>query len=556
LNFEIVPVHGLPVATRARRAMADPMAQSQTYALGTDEGDLALRAREIGVRHRAAQNFRNRRLLRPSPAGMLITLERLSIAALRSYDDDDADDAASVASVDSLAQPTQQRSPSWLEEAMSEPSGVSPLVIVGEPVEPADDGFSLLQAFFATVKSVCGPAVLYIPKGFQEGGVVFSPLMLLFSYALFGWGAARLLEAWAAHRKSYAGLMGAAFGRRGVALVRFTIVAQQSGICLTYFIFVATNLQQLACYARPVAEPPSLKALCVLQSVIYAPLCCIRNVQNFAHTNLAANALILYALVVLASFAGAAVSRDAADVGMPSLPYFEPSTFYLFVGTSAFVYEGSAALLVPLQEAVKRSRQHAFPAMYIQTCGGIIVTYIFFGTLNWAAYGAATQTVLTVNLPSGRWKASVQLAYTAAVVLTFPLQMFPAIQILKKSAWRPIAKACCGSARMRRDAAYSVVPESPLEERRWASSVNGTVGRCGLVVALSFCAVAVVSSLDKLVALIGGCLGIPLAFVFPLAIHLKLMPDAPRAVRRFNKVAMAVGITLAVACSGVTLATW
>ena len=86
---------------------------------------------------------------------------------------------------------------------------------------------------------------------------------------------------------------------------------------------------------------------------------------------------------------------------------------------------------MPLQEAVKPDRRADFSKMYVRTCAGIIATYICFGALNWIAYGKSTQVVLTLNLPRGPWKASVQLAYSLAVVFTFPLQLYPAVQILK-----------------------------------------------------------------------------------------------------------------------------
>ena len=77
-----------------------------------------------------------------------------------------------------------------------------------------------------------------------------------------------------------------------------------------------------------------------------------------------------------------------------------------------------------------------------------------------------------------------------------------------------------------------------------------------MVVALCGVAVMEVDNLDKLVALVGGFLGIPLAFVYPLAIHLRLVPDAPRATQLLNRVCIVVGVVLAVMCSAVTVATW
>ena len=104
-------------------------------------------------------------------------------------------------------------------------------------------------------------------------------------------------------------------------------------------------------------------------------------------------------------------------------------------------------------------------------------------------------------------------------------------------------------------------PESPARAdgkppRPRTSKLEGNAARLALVALLCAIAVAEVESLDKLVALIGGCLGIPLAFIFPLAIHLRVVDDASRATRMLNRVAMGVGLVLCLACTGVTIATW
>ena len=272
-----------------------------TYAFGDDAGNLAARAREIGLQHRAA-------LLRESgdrhsyAAGMLGST-KLQLAVLASfdpdYDHDDEPPEPRRASVNDAAgfRPLE-RVPSWLAEVEERRQQRSE----HGSLESLRGGFTLNQAFLAVIKSAVGPAVLYMPKGFQEGGLCFSLGMLVLSFALFSLGATRLLEAWEGCRKSYAAMMGLAFGHRGVLVVRFTIVAQQCGICLTYFIFVATNLRELVMYACPSFAAPSLAQCCLLQVLAYAPLSCIRNMQNFALTNLVANALILYSLVVLAVY--------------------------------------------------------------------------------------------------------------------------------------------------------------------------------------------------------------------------------------------------------------
>ena len=575
---------------------------SNTYAFGDDAGNLAARAREIGLEHRAA-------LLRGegdrhSYAAGVMSSTKLQLAVLNSFDPDydvEEEDGEPAwdrrRSLNDAGPRPLERVPSWLAEVEERRANRTH----HGSLDDMRGGFTLSQAFLAVIKSAVGPAVLYMPKGFEEGGLAFSLGMLLVSFCLFSLGASRLLEAWDEKRKSYAAMMGSAYGQRGVLLVRFTIVAQQCGICLTYFIFVATNVRELLQYVVPTWTPPSLAQCCLLQVAVYAPLSCIRNMQNFALTNLVANALILYSLVVLATFGTVKVVE--AKPPLASLSLFNAKSFYLFIGTSAFVYEGSAALVVPLAEAVRPDLQHKFPTLYVRTCALIVATYIVFGVLNWVAYGNWTETVLTVNLAPSPWKASVQLAYSLAVIFTFPLQLFPAIQILKSVGRK--CKRCC--ARRRRGLAgargYVTVenpvldgaarahtpppppqasstphgrpsldavreldssPETPAgaavdaskPPRPRTTKLEGNFARFALVVLLCFISIANVHSLDKLVALIGGFLGIPLAFVYPLAIHLKLVPDASDAAKAVNRVAMTCGVLLALACSGVTVATW
>lgn len=407
-----------------------------------------------------------------------------------------------------------------------------------------------------------------MPKGFQEGGLSFAFSMLLLSYALFGFGAMRLLESWRLCHKSYSTLMGKAYGKKGTMLVRLTIVAQQCGICLTYFVFVATNAKELVEFAMPSVTAPSLAWLCLVQVAVYAPLSCVRNVQNFAYFNLLANALILYALLVLTVFASFRVARRGAAHTLDHLKLFNPTSFYLFIGTSAFVYEGSAALVVPLQEAVRDDLQAQFAPLYLKTMMLIVFVYIAFGCINWAAYGTSTETVLTVNLPDGVWKASVQLAYLLAVIFTFPLQLFPAVQILKSvvhklhsirrkaSLFRTVSVATAGNQR----AEYEPVPvhhdsttDNIVKANHPTRRLEGNVARGVLVFALAGISVLEVHSLDKLVALIGGLLGIPLAFVYPLVIHLRLVPDAPRTTRILDFVCIVVGLALGLACTIVSV---
>lgn len=58
------------------------------------------------------------------------------------------------------------------------------------------------------------------------------------------------------------------------------------------------------------------------------------------------------------------------------------------------------------------------------------------GALSYAAYGPDIQTVVIVNLPQDqKFVQVVQFLYSMAILLSAPLQLFPALRILENALW-------------------------------------------------------------------------------------------------------------------------
>ena len=114
------------------------------------------------------------------------------------------------------------------------------------------------------------PAILYLPHGFAGAGYVVAIPVLMLSTMLFLWSSNCLLQSWKAEsdrlnkkrlsmnnsgcairlrkriKLSYPELAYMAFGIRGEKLVQVGITLMQSGVCLTYLIFVPQNLRSSA----------------------------------------------------------------------------------------------------------------------------------------------------------------------------------------------------------------------------------------------------------------------------------------------------------------------
>ena len=342
---------------------------------------------------------------------------------------------------------------------------------------------------------------------------------------------------------SYPELARRTLGPSGETAVKCGIALMQSGVCLTYLIFVPHNLSVSLNNLFGMNAPA--RSWLVVMVLIQIPLSWIRNIRLFTTTNFVANVLILYGLITCLGFAveeASAAHPEKGHVGsfvaqLGQMSPFQPSWF-LFIGTSVLLFEGSITLLIPLQEAVdKPEERQQFPQVYKRVILAIIGFYLFFGLSCWASFGDDVTTVLTTSLPTGMFATSVQLAYSIAVIFTFPLQNFPALEI----ACKTLTKSLVSTGLVSRT--------SWLVRRDVLSSV--------LVCILALVAVTTMDALDKVVSLMGALLGCPIAFVFPPLIYDKLCSEPDSSpVRYWNKAVALMGILAMLFASAVTIVEW
>jgi proton-coupled amino acid transporter len=94
-----------------------------------------------------------------------------------------------------------------------------------------------------------------------------------------------------------------------------------------------------------------------------------------------------------------------------------------------FTFEG-IGLIIPITEAMKEPEK--FPKVLTGVMIGITILFTSAGALSYAAFGSKTETVILLNLPQkSHWVQSVQGLYSIAIMLSIPLQLFPAIRIME-----------------------------------------------------------------------------------------------------------------------------
>lgn len=350
---------------------------------------------------------------------------------------------------------------------------------------------SVKKAVMLLLKSFVGTGVLFLPKAFLNGGMLFSSLVLLAVSAISLYCFLLLVNTRLAVPGSFGDIGGTLYGpyMRNAILVSITI--SQIGFVCAYTAFTAENLSAFTNAVTNGRIDWDISYFILIQLVIFLPLSMVRDISKLSFTALIADGFILLGLLYL-YFADIS---QIVDRGMADIVLFNENDWTLFIGTAIFTFEG-IGLIIPITQAMKEPEK--FPA----ALGGVMVfiTILFtsIGALSYAAFGSSTKTVILSNLPqSNRFVNFVQLLYSLAILLSTPLQLFPAIRILETAIFTKSGK-------------YS-------NRTKWSKNLF----RIAVVLISSFFAYIGADDLDKFVSLIGSFACVPLVFVYPPILHYK-----------------------------------
>jgi proton-coupled amino acid transporter len=328
-------------------------------------------------------------------------------------------------------------------------------------------------------------------------------------------------------------------------MIEFGIATMQFGVCLTYLIFVPANLYASFLMLFGVAIPKSYFLVAML--LIEIPSSWIRDIRKLTPFNVLATLLIAYGLgscLMIAFWYSYTEKAETLWESISSLPALQP-TWFLFIGTAFFVFEGSITLVVPLQEAVyKKEDRERFPMVNQHVTTAIVVFYIFFAMICWASFGNRVRTALTASLPEGAYATSVQFAYSVAVIFTYPLQAFPALEVTLKNI--NSSPTTLGNKRRHENDCTEIKREA------WRRNFFATLLNIGLGVI----AVLAIDYLGNVVSLLGSLVGMPIALIYPPMMHNVLVKDISPTARCMNYFVAGVGAFATLAASYATIVNW
>ncbi|KAJ2699209.1 hypothetical protein FB645_005404 [Coemansia sp. IMI 203386] len=347
------------------------------------------------------------------------------------------------------------------------------------------------KAFFLLLKAFVGTGVLVLPKAFSNGGLLASVIMMLF-VAWYAWHCMVILGDVYLHvGGSYSELGSKLFGRWASRIITVSVLMAQIGFCSAYTIFVATNMRDLWNAVTGCRFNYSPTFWVLAQLLAYIPLSWVRRIKQFAPFALAANIFIMLGLayVLIYDVAGIA-SRGPADIVQ-----YNPLRFPLLVGTAVFAFEG-VTLVIPVIDSM--AHKERFSTVLTAALGVCIVVFVSIGALSYISFGDAVETVILLNLPPIVPTFIMQLLYSVAIMLSVPLQLYPAVRILESGAFPRSGKG------------------NPVV--KWQKNVF----RAMVVGVVACISIFGADQLDNFIAIIGAFSCTPLSFIYPAALHYRI----------------------------------
>lgn len=382
-----------------------------------------------------------------------------------------------------------------------------------------------MGTLFIMLKSFVGTGVLFLPRAFLNGGMLFSLLVLMGVSCLSYYCFLLLTTSRLKLKESYADMGYVVHGAWMKTLINASLVISQVGFASAYIVFTSENLQAFVLAVSKCRTYIDIKLIVLMQMVVFMPLSLYRNLNNISYIVYIADIFIVLGLVYLYYYDIATIAAD----GVAHIVAFNKSSWTLFIGTAVFTFEG-IGLIIPIQDGMKNPQQLGFVLGMVM----LIISAIFLsmGALSYAAYGDLTKTVIILNMPQdNKFVNGVQFIYSLAILLSTPMQIFPAITILEKGVFRKSGK-------------YN-------RNVKWQKNAF----RFCVIIGCALIAIVGSRDLDKFVSLTGSFACIPLVYIYPPLIHRGAHPD--RFWQRIlDLMITAFGLGMMAYTSVLTIASW
>ena len=186
-----------------------------------------------------------------------------------------------------------------------------------------------MEAALLLLKSFVGTGVLFLPRAYLNGGMLFSNVVLLSVAMLSYYCFILLVNTRLVVVGSFGDIGGILYGKWMRALILASVTLSQIGFVSAYIVFTSENLQAFIVAVSKCRTWIDIKAMVAMQLIIFLPLSLIRDIGKLGATALIADIFILLGLIYLAYFD---IHTIVVNHGVADTVPFNPREWTLFIG--------------------------------------------------------------------------------------------------------------------------------------------------------------------------------------------------------------------------------
>lgn len=317
--------------------------------------------------------------------------------------------------------------------------------------DPDADRTTELQTYMHLLKGNVGPGCLSLPWAVSVLGI---PLMLL---TLLGLCIITTFNCWAIVRwkrrhgggaasgraLTYADLGEMAYGPRFRSFVVFCVCATQLAVCTVFLSFIGENISSVLRNVAPGTPLDSSRAVVVATLPMVMLLSFAPNLRVLAPATAAGMALLFLGFGCL----GLIIEQNWSQRAK-ALPSMDLSRVPIAMCAVMYSFEG-INLVLPIEAAMKDPSK--FYGIFVRAMATVTAIYAIFATLCIAAFGSIDNGSVTAFLMEHSDQYSAKSLVLAAnffvsfsVLVTYPLQLFPAINLVSQLRARKARRGAGG----------------------------------------------------------------------------------------------------------------
>eukprot|EP01065_Artemidia_motanka_P017845 TRINITY_DN21248_c0_g1_i1.p1 TRINITY_DN21248_c0_g1~~TRINITY_DN21248_c0_g1_i1.p1 ORF type:complete len:623 (+),score=212.63 TRINITY_DN21248_c0_g1_i1:89-1957(+) len=365
--------------------------------------------------------------------------------------------------------------------------------------------YTVCQAGFHVFKANVGAAIFSLSAAYTYSGAVVGTLIILGGAVVCVHCMLLLVECKQklgdSKVQTYGEVAWRAFGKVGRRMVCIFLVVTQLGFCCVYFQFAGGMLG---------AVLPGGQRFWMMSLLLPACLLCfLPSMKRLIPAAVFATVATIVALCAVSGYSLGKLKDNG--VAESTTAVVSPFLWPVCIGNVVSAFEG-IGLVLPIENSMRD--KESFPRLLVISFCFITFLYISIAAAGYAAYGTTLAGSIITVLPHEAAAGTVRLCMAVAILLTYPIQFFPAIQVIE--GWVFPAPA-------RYQATLAASRETLSKLARLRAASKNLALRVALCSVIALLAVAVGDQMGLFLALIGGLGGSFMAIIMPPLLHLRLV---------------------------------